>query len=88
MKRKLQIGVAGTALFFGGLAIGQGVNPRVNPNIAAAQRYCHMAYDKVMDAQRANGGDMGGHAENAKNLLKQAADELRMAAEVHDNNVR
>jgi len=88
MKRKLQIGVAGAALFLGGLAIGQGVNPNVNPNIAAAQRYCQLAYNKVVDAQRNNGPDMGGHAENAKNLLKQAADELRMAAQVHDNNVR
>ena len=75
MKRKLQLAVATSAIFAAGLAIGQGVDPRVNPNIAEAQRYCHMAYDKVIAAQRANGPDMGGHAENAKNLLRQAAED-------------
>jgi hypothetical protein len=81
MKKKVQIAIAGLALFVAGVAAGQGVNPRRNPNIFEAQRYCHMAIDKIVAAQQANEYDMQGHAENAKNLLQQAIGELKAAAD-------
>jgi cellobiose-specific phosphotransferase system component IIA len=51
-----------------------------HPNLAAAQRYCAQAFDKLDAAQRANEWDLGGHAKRAKELLVQASDEIKLAA--------
>jgi len=51
-----------------------------HPNLAAAQRLSHQAWQKVLDAQKANEWDMAGHAQKAKELLDQANNELRQAA--------
>lgn len=59
-----------------------GVNPGRHPNIAAAQQLVSQAYQRVVDAQRANEWDMNGHAQKAKELLDQANRELGMAANV------
>jgi hypothetical protein len=57
------------------------VNANRHPNLAAAQRLCQEAYDKVTAAQQANEWDMSGHAKKAKELLEQASREIKLAAE-------
>jgi hypothetical protein len=79
-KPRLAAVVLGFSLFMGGVAIGQTVNPARHPNLAAAQRLCRDAYDKLVMAQQANEYDMGGHAQKAKEHLEQANNEIKMAA--------
>jgi hypothetical protein len=52
-----------------------------HPNLAAAQRLTHQAWEKISAAQQANEFDMQGHAAKAKDLLDQANTELKAAAE-------
>jgi hypothetical protein len=52
-----------------------------HPNLIAAREDVHHAQEKIKAAQTANHDDMGGHAANALNLLKQAEEEIRLAAE-------
>ena len=61
------------------------VNPRINPNIAAAQTDISEAWDYVGVAQQQNNFDMDNHAANAKTLLVQASKELSLAARVADS---
>ena len=61
-------------------APAQNVSPALHPNLAAAQRLCAEAFDKITEAQRANEWDMNGHAQKAKDLLVQVNDELKEAA--------
>jgi hypothetical protein len=58
----------------------QNISPTRHPNLAAAQRLCGEAYDRITTAQNANEWDMGGHAKRAKDLLVEASDELKQAA--------
>ena len=76
-------------LLFGSLVYAQngGMKPPVDnisgkkhPNLAAAQRLCDQAFEKISAAQQANEWDMGGHAAHAKELLDQASRELKEAA--------
>lgn len=62
------------------------VSARKHPNIAAAQKLAKQAFDKVTAAQKANEYDMDGHAAKAKDLLEQAAAELKLAAEAANTN--
>jgi hypothetical protein len=86
MKKKHMVLGTGlsAALMFGGLLYAQkpprNINPHMHPNLADAQRLCDRAYQKVEDAQRANEFDLGGHAAKAKDLLREASDELKEAA--------
>jgi hypothetical protein len=57
------------------------VSSERHPNLAAAQDFLLQAYDRVVDAQKANEWDLGGHAEKAKVLIDQADDEIKLAAE-------
>ena len=59
-----------------------------HPNIAAAQRLSRQAWQRVVDAQQANEWDMQGHAQKAKELLDQANNELKMAAQAANKNAR
>lgn len=71
-------------LLLGGIAIAQpkrNVSAARHPNIAAAQRLCEQAWQKIGAAQEANEWDMQGHAQKAKELLDQANKELKLAAE-------
>lgn len=52
-----------------------------HPNLAAAQRLTTQAYNRVVQAQRANEFDLDGHAVKAKELLDQANRELKEAAQ-------
>lgn len=85
MKRRLlPAGVAVIALAMGSLALAQRPKDNVgarHPNIAAAQRLCTQAYERISAAQQANEWDMQGHAQKAKDLLDQVNRELKMAAE-------
>lgn len=60
---------------------GQQVSAARHPNLAEAQQFIEKAIDKLTAAQKANDFDMSGHAAKAKDLLKQAYDEIRLAAE-------
>jgi hypothetical protein len=52
-----------------------------HPNLAAAQNLSRQAWQRVLDAQQANEWDLAGHAQKAKELLDQANNELKLAAE-------
>jgi hypothetical protein len=54
---------------------------RRHPNLAAAQQLVGQAFDRIEAAQRANEFDLGGHAKRAKEALKLANDEMKLAAE-------
>jgi hypothetical protein len=58
----------------------QNVDPARHPELAAAQSLSRQAFDRLTAAQRANGYDLGGHASQAKALLLQANDEIKLAA--------
>jgi hypothetical protein len=62
----------------GGVTLAQ--NPVRHPNLAAAQELIDRAFEKVSAAQDANEFDMDGHAAKAKELLRQAREEIKMAA--------
>jgi hypothetical protein len=85
MRRFVLTSVVGSALLIGGVALAQrpkeNISPGRHPNLAAAQRLCRQAWEKVQAAQEANEWDLGGHAKKAKELLDQASDELKAAAE-------
>jgi hypothetical protein len=49
--------------------------------LAAAQGLSQQAFEKIRAAQQANEWDMRGHAQKAKELLEQANNELKLAAE-------
>ena len=64
------------------------VSGKRHPNLAAAQRLSHQAWEKITEAQRANEWDMDGHAAKAKELLDQVNNELKMAAEAANKGHR
>jgi hypothetical protein len=76
---------AALVMTVGGAALAQrpkeNVSPGRHPNLAAAQRLSREAWQRVVDAQQANEWDMQGHAQKAKELLDQANNELKLAAE-------
>lgn len=57
------------------------IDPARHGNLASAQEYVRQAYDRITDAQRANDGELGGHAARAKDILRQVNIELRLAAD-------
>ena len=93
MTRKSFIATAVLAvLFAGGAVLAQrpkdNVSPVRHPNLAAAQRLCTQAYEKIVEAQKANEWDMQGHAQKAKELLDQVNRELKEAAEAANKNAK
>jgi len=60
---------------------GRNVSWRKHPNLAAAQKFVDKAFEKISAAQTANEFDMDGHAQKAKELLDQANQEIKAAAE-------
>lgn len=71
---------------FVGVMFAQGpvvnIDRRRHGNLAAAQGYIVQAYQRLDQAQRANEDQLGGHAQRAKDLLRQADEEIRLAANV------
>jgi F0F1-type ATP synthase membrane subunit b/b' len=64
------------------------VSKERHPNLAAAQKLSADAFAKLEAAQKANEYDMDGHAQKAKDLLKQANDEIKLAAESANKNAK
>ena len=89
IKTLLKLLVA-ASLLAGGVAIAQkptqNVNPGRHPNLAAAQRLSEQAYQKIVAAQQDNEWDMEGHAQKAKDLLDQANQQLKLAAQYANKN--
>ena len=86
--KKLSMLVLGAALI-GGSAFAKpkdNVSMHKHPNLAEAQRLSTQAFNKLSAAQQANEFDMGGHAAKAKQLLEQANDEIKQAAEAANQN--
>ena len=52
-----------------------------HPNIVAAREHAQAAIEKLKAAQVANEYDMGGHAAKAEKLLREAEEQMRLAAE-------
>jgi hypothetical protein len=55
------------------------VGPR-HGNLEAAQELVRQAFDRLTAAQAANEWDLGGHAGRAKELLRQANEQIKLAA--------
>jgi hypothetical protein len=55
-------------------------------NLRAAQEFIQQAWDKVDVAQKDNHDELGGHASKAKELLAQAGEELKLAAEAANSH--
>jgi hypothetical protein len=81
---------AGMAAGSIGIAVAQrpekDVSKQRHPNLAAAQRLSEQAWQRVVDAQKANEWDLGGHAQKAKDLLDEVNRELKLAAETSNKN--
>ncbi len=58
----------------------QNIDPYRHGNLAAAQDLVRSAFDKLSAAQFANNDELGGHAGRAKELLRQANEEIKAAA--------
>ena len=87
MKHKLLNSVAVTAIFAGtgAIALQAQYGPVVNigerhGNLRRAQEGLVSAYQAIDQAQHDNDGQLGGHAQRAKDLITQADQELRAAA--------
>jgi hypothetical protein len=91
-KRVLSGSMLGIALLFGSLVFAQmkppaeNISSKKHPNLAAAQRLCDQAFEKIQAAQGANEWDLDGHAAKAKDLLDQASRELKQAARASNQN--
>ncbi|HYG07113.1 MAG TPA: hypothetical protein VD865_12010 [Stenotrophomonas sp.] len=73
--------------------VAQAQQPVVNigerhGNLRAAQEHIVQAYQLVGDAQQANDARLGGHAGKARQLLIQADQELRLAADAANHGGR
>jgi cellobiose-specific phosphotransferase system component IIA len=58
----------------------QNIEPQRHGNLAAAQELVTGAFDRLSEAQFANHDALGGHAVRAKELLRQANEEIKLAA--------
>jgi len=79
-KTRIRTVVLSGLLLAGVVATAQKINPAKHPNLAAAQRFTEQAYGKIVEAQKANEYDLGGHAQKAKELLEQVNQQLKEAA--------
>ncbi len=59
----------------------QNIDPQRHGNLAAAQNLVVQAFERLKCAQVANNYQLGGHVERAKELLRQANEEIKLAAE-------
>lgn len=64
------------------------IDKRVHPNLAEAQRLVVEANRYIAIAQKDNRYDMRGHAEKARDLLVQANNELKAAAEAANASMK
>jgi hypothetical protein len=64
------------------------ISPKVHPNLAAAQKHVVEANAAIATAQKDNHYDMKGHAEKARQLLVEANNELKAAAEAANASMK
>lgn len=84
-RKNLVIGIVVAALLCVSLTVfAQQVSAKRHPNLAAAQDFVLQAIGKIDDAQKANNYDMKGHAEKAKQLMKEAMAEIQQAEQAAD----
>lgn len=87
---KLIFSILATLAISCSLAIAQpsavNIDPQQHGNLTAAQTSIVQAFEFISAAQRANDSHLGGHAGRAKELLFQANEELRLAADTADSN--
>ena len=92
MKNRMFACIMGLLLVFGAAAVAQrpqrNVSPGRHPNLAAAQQLSQRAWQRVLDAQKANEWDMQGHSQKAKELLDQVNQELKLAAGAANRNAK
>ena len=92
IKNKLVVYILGLLLLIGAAAVAVAQKPQKNvsgarhPNLAAAQDLSRRAWQRIVDAQKANEWDMEGHAQKAKDLLDQVNNELKAAAGAANRN--
>jgi hypothetical protein len=89
-KNKLFLSVLScAALIYGSALFAQrpaaNIDPSKHANLAEAQHFIQQAYDKAVEAQKANKEELGDHAEKAKQHLVEADQELKLAAEYADH---
>ena len=70
-----------TAIIMLPLGVFAGGALKGHPNMQAASKALNTAWTKITAAQKANEFDLGGHAAKAKDAIKLAQDELKLAAE-------
>jgi len=85
------LGLGAELMGQGGPPPVQGGPPPVNVgkrhgNMRAAQGFIQQAWVKVDSAQQDNNYNLGGHAGRAKDLLAEASDEIKLAAEAANQN--
>jgi hypothetical protein len=79
MNKTMALVALGASLLAAGAAIA---GPEAgHPNIIAAREHAQAAIEKLKAAQVANEYDMGGHAAKAEKLLREAEEQMRLAAE-------
>jgi len=66
----------------------QNIDPTSHPNLAAAQGLIAQAFNKIQAARQDNDFDMQGHAAKAQSLLDQASKELKLSAEMANQNAQ
>lgn len=85
MKRLLLAGLITAFATTAGIVYAQQPRPNTSaarhPNLHQAQVDLENAFKKLVDAQKANEFDLGGHAQKAKDLCEQANKEAKLAAE-------
>lgn len=85
MKKIQGLTAALSVVLFCGITLAQepvvDIDPKIHPNLAAAQRHVIEANREIATAQKDNRYDMKGHAERARQLLVQVNQELKAAAE-------
>lgn len=90
MKKQAVLLISICVAFFCGIAVdAQGplatIDSHRYKNLAAAQNYIALAYEKISKAQAEHGDSIRGHVAQAKALLMEADAELRMAADTPGN---
>ena len=62
------------------------IDPHHHGNLAHAQEFIIDAWQMINRAQADNNDHLGGHAQKAKDLLREAMEELRLAADQANAN--
>jgi F0F1-type ATP synthase membrane subunit b/b' len=91
MKPRMFFALATVAALLYGLALFAqapvvNIDRNRHGNLWAAQKAIVEAFQKIDQAQKANNDKLGGHAQQAKDLLVQANEELKLAAQYANNH--